>query len=57
MSRGAHKVRQSDVTKVVKAMAKSGVPGWRIEIADGKIIIRGGDDREDPDVKADREWD
>jgi hypothetical protein len=37
---------------------KSGVRGWRVEIVDGKIVIRGDDERADPVVEGSRgEWD
>jgi hypothetical protein len=39
MSRGAHSFKQGDLTKAMKAAAKSGVKDWRIEIVPGKIIV------------------
>ena len=58
MSRGAHNFKQSDVAKAIKAAVKSRVKGWRVEIADGKIVIRGGDEQGDPIDEGRRgEWD
>jgi hypothetical protein len=58
MSRGTHSFKQSDLAKAVKAVAKSGVKGWRIELVDGRIVICGGEDRESPDVRSgESEWD
>lgn len=39
MSRGAQSFKQGDLTKAMKAAAKSGVKDWRIEIVLGKIIV------------------
>src|SRR5713101_2011063 len=39
MSRGAQSFKQGDVTRAIKAAVKSGVKGWRVEIAEGKIIV------------------
>jgi hypothetical protein len=58
MSRGPHNFKQADVAKAIKAAVKSGVKGWRVEIVDGKIVIRGGDGRDDPVAEGSRsEWD
>jgi len=58
MSRGAHNFKQTDVAKAIKAAVKSGVKGWRVEIVDGKIVIRGGGEMDDPADERDRgEWD
>jgi hypothetical protein len=58
MSRGAQSFKQGDVTKAIKAVVKAGVKDWRIEFADGKFILVGGDSasaiKVDPDVN---EWD
>jgi hypothetical protein len=56
MSRGAHSFTQSDLTKAMKAAAKSGV-NWRIEIVPGKIIMVPGAPASAPDTKDDNEWD
>jgi hypothetical protein len=57
MSRGPHNFKQADVAKAIKAAVKSGVKGWRVEIVDGKIVIR-GDERGDPVAEGSRsEWD
>jgi hypothetical protein len=43
MSRGIHHIRQSDLTKTLKAMAKAGLPVARIEItAEGRIVVVAG---------------
>jgi hypothetical protein len=39
MSRGAQPFKQGDVTKIIKAVVKAGVKDWRIEIAEGKIVV------------------
>jgi hypothetical protein len=39
MSRGANTFKQTDVTRAIKAAVKAGVKDWRVEIADGKIIV------------------
>jgi hypothetical protein len=39
MSRGVQTFKQRDITKAIKAAVNAGVKGWRIEIADGKIIV------------------
>ena len=39
MPRGAHTFKQGDVTRAIKAAVKAGVKDWRVEIADGKIVI------------------
>jgi hypothetical protein len=39
MSRGVQPFKQGDVTKIIKAVVKAGVKDWRIEIAEGKIIV------------------
>ena len=58
MSRGPHNFKQTDVAKAIKAAVKSGVKGWRVEIVDGKIVIRSGDERGDPVAEGSRgEWD
>jgi hypothetical protein len=58
MSRGAQPFTQHQLTKAIKAAAKSGVPDWRIEITDGrrKMVITGG--ATPPDAKDDgNPWD
>jgi hypothetical protein len=59
MSRGAQSFKQRDVTKAIKAAVRSGISGWRVELVEGKIIIRASDDRDDPvaDERALSEWD
>jgi hypothetical protein len=59
MSRGAQSFKQGDVTKAIKAAVKSGVSGWRVEIVDGKIVIRADDTKSDHPVgePAASEWD
>lgn len=47
VSRGPHNFKQTDVVKAVKAAAKAGVKGWRVEIEAGKIVICVGDERTD----------
>jgi hypothetical protein len=39
MARGASTFKQTDITKAIKAAVKAGVKDWRVEIADGKIMI------------------
>ncbi|HLH92911.1 MAG TPA: hypothetical protein VKX28_31180 [Xanthobacteraceae bacterium] len=39
MSRGKHQIRQSDLTKTLKAMAKAGVAVARIEITSEGIVV------------------
>jgi hypothetical protein len=54
MSRGPHNFKQTDVAKAIKAAVKD----WRVEIVDGKIVIRGGAERGDPVAENSRgEWD
>jgi hypothetical protein len=58
MSRGSHNFRQADVTKAIKAAAASGLKDWRVEVADGKIVISPGDERRDSvDERKPNEWD
>jgi hypothetical protein len=58
MSRGPHNFKQTDVAKAIKAAVKAGVRDWRVEIVDGKIVIRGGDERDDLVAEGSRsEWD
>jgi hypothetical protein len=44
MSSGPHPFTQHQITKAVKAVVKSGVKDWRIEITDGKrkMVVTGG---------------
>jgi hypothetical protein len=44
MSRGSQSFTQHQLTKAIKAAAKSGVKDWRIEITDGKrkMVVTGG---------------
>ena len=43
MSRGAHKFRQGDVTKAIKAAVNAGLSVKRFEIdSDGKIVVIAG---------------
>jgi hypothetical protein len=40
MSRGAHKLKQSDITKAVKGVEKASMKVHRVEIAaDGRIVV------------------
>jgi hypothetical protein len=58
MSRGPHNFKQTDVAKAIKAAMKAGVRDWQVEIVDGKIVIRGGDERGDLVAEGGRsEWD
>jgi hypothetical protein len=59
MSRGVQSFKQRDVTKAIKAAVKSGVRGWRVEIAKGKIVILAAEEQDDPlaDESALSEWD
>jgi hypothetical protein len=59
MSRGAQSFKQGDVTKAIKAAVKSGISGWRVELVEGKIIIRasGEQDATIADERALSEWD
>ena len=59
MSRGVQSFKQRDVTKAIKAAVKSGISGWRVELVEGKIIIRASGERDDPvaDERALSEWD
>jgi hypothetical protein len=59
MSRGAQAFKQGDVTKAIKAAVKSGISGWRVELVEGKIIIRasGEQDATIADERALSEWD
>lgn len=54
MSRGAHKVKQGDITKAVKGAVNAGLSVSRVEIYEGKIIIFSG--RPDDKGQA-NEWD
>jgi hypothetical protein len=58
MSRGAQTFRQSDLTKVAKAMTKAGVRNWRAEFSQGRMIVSAtspdGDDGKPDDQN---EWD
>jgi hypothetical protein len=56
MSRGPHNFKQSDATKAIKALEKSGVKGWRVEIVAGKIVFRRDDERADPVTEDAGEW-
>ena len=57
MSRGVHSFRQNDVVKAIKAAAKAGVKRWRVEITNGKIVVRAGDEDAPVGDERDREWD
>jgi hypothetical protein len=57
MSRGAHKFKQGDVTKAVKAMVNAGVNVGRVEIADGKIIVIAAKPEQDQGIDSVNEWD
>lgn len=39
MSRGAHTFKQRDVERAIKACRRAGETVFRVEIADGKMII------------------
>jgi hypothetical protein len=39
MSRGVYSFKEKDLSRAIRATIKAGVSGWRIEIADGKIIV------------------
>ena len=54
MSRGAHKLKQGDITKAIKGAANAGLSVKRVEIQDGKIIVFAG--RPD-DMAQTNEWD
>jgi hypothetical protein len=54
MSRGAHKFKQSDVTKAIKGAVNAGLAVARFEIQEGKIIVFTG--RPDDKGQA-NEWD
>jgi len=55
MSRGAHKFKQGDVTKAIKAAVNAGLAVKRVEIdRDGKIIVFAG--RSDNQTTT-NEWD
>jgi hypothetical protein len=55
MSRGAHKFKQGDVTKAIKAAVNAGLSVKRFEIdRDGKIVVVAG--RPDGQEQA-SEWD
>jgi hypothetical protein len=59
MSRGAQSFKQGDVTKAIKAAVKSGISGWRVELVEGKIIIRASGEQ-DATIAYERalsEWD
>jgi hypothetical protein len=51
MTRGAT-FKQSDITKAIKAAVRAGVKDWRVEIADGKIIVVPGDHEQDDLTKS-----
>jgi hypothetical protein len=59
MSRGRHNLSQTDLTKAIKAAAKSGVKNWRVEVDNGKIVVLpGGAESVDNDAKPpSSEWD
>jgi len=54
MSRGAHKIKQGDITKAIKGTVNAGLAVQRVEIEGGKIIVFTGRDK--PDAAA-NEWD
>jgi hypothetical protein len=54
MSRGKHAFKQGDVTKAIKALARSGARG-RVEIAKDRIVVIVTPSEEDE--KRDGEWD
>jgi hypothetical protein len=39
MSRGLYTFKERELSRAIRATVKAGVTGWRIEIADGKIIV------------------
>jgi hypothetical protein len=55
MSRGAHKIKQGDITKAIKGAVNAGLAVKRIEIEGGKIVVFAGG----PDNKpgSANEWD
>jgi hypothetical protein len=57
MSRGPQLFTQHQMTRALKAVAKSGVKEWRLEITDGKrtIVLSGGAAPPDPQDR--NEWD
>jgi hypothetical protein len=56
MSRGPHRVRKSDITKVIQATVAAGVQVRSIEVsADGKIVVIA--DNADGEAPARNEWD
>jgi hypothetical protein len=59
MSRGAQSFKQGDVTKAIRAAVKSGAKDWRVELVEGKIIIRAAVERDNPaaDERTLSEWD
>jgi hypothetical protein len=57
MSRGVHSFKQGDVAKAIKAAVKSGVKHWRVEIVNGKIVIRAGNGKDPTDEDVPSEWD
>jgi hypothetical protein len=42
MFRGMQPLKQSDLTKAIKAAVKAGVKDWRVEVEVGKIIVVAG---------------
>jgi hypothetical protein len=50
MSRGVQPFKQGDVTRAIKGVVKSGVKDWRIEIAEGKIVVIGAAPATAPDT-------
>jgi hypothetical protein len=59
MSRGVYSFKEKDLSRAIRATVKAGVTGWRIEIADGKIIVVAATPataapQDDPNVN---EWD
>ena len=54
MSRGAHKIKQGDITKAIKGTVNAGLAVQRVEIEGGKIIVFTGRDK--PDAAA-NDWD
>lgn len=56
MSRGPHRVRKSDITKVLQGAVAAGVSVRSVEVtADGKIIVITGNADEEPPIR--NEWD
>jgi hypothetical protein len=54
MSRGAHKLKQGDITKAIKGTVNAGLSVRRVEVQEGKIVVFTG--RPDDKGQA-NEWD